>query len=105
MAPTPRPTALTPRADRSFVRSIAATGIAQVTKSVATKVLAEHWPDDSYLRRAVRLEKRLFTIHIADSLRRLLPRTQIEKLGRLLLDLAYGELPKYIMIANDVRKP
>jgi hypothetical protein len=51
MAPTPRPTALTPRADRSFVRSIAATGIAQVTKSVATKVLAEHWPDDSYLRR------------------------------------------------------
>jgi hypothetical protein len=58
--------------------------------------------DDSFLRRVLRIEKVVRNIQLSDPLRRIIRRPQLESLWRRLLNVAYGEVPRRIRIANEM---
>jgi hypothetical protein len=58
--------------------------------------------DDSFLRRVLRIEKHVRNIQLSDPLRRIIRRSQLENLGQRLLSVAYGEVPRRILLANEL---
>ena len=59
--------------------------------------------DDSFLRRALRIEKVIRNIQLSDPLRRIIRRRELEGLWKQLLSVVYGEVPRRILIANEMR--
>jgi hypothetical protein len=75
---------------------------ASLRKFEAPRSSAKDFLDDSHLRRVLRIQKRLVHVHVGLPLQRLFPRRRVDKARDLLLDFAYGELPKRIKLASGI---
>ena len=59
--------------------------------------------DDSLLRRALQIELRVRKLQLSHPLKRILPKHRLDNIGARVLSFAFGELPRRINLANDLR--